>query len=99
MHKISSRATPAITTIEVDGSLDVVAVYDLQRSLDAAIHQGARRVGLDLSRVTTINDDGIRGLLRCCDTAIAAGSTLTLNGCSRPCVEALRGSHARQRQR
>lgn len=95
MHQISSQASPAITTIEVDGNLDVVGAYDLHRSLAAAIRDGAQRVSLDLSRVATIDDAGVRGLLRCCDTAIATGATLTLSGCSRPSIEALRRSRVR----
>ncbi len=99
MHQISSHASPGLTTIEVDGSLTVVSAHDLQLSLGAAVHDGARRVGLDLSRVTDIDDDGVRALMRCCDSAISAGTTLTLTGCSRPSLEALRGFHVRRAQR
>lgn len=44
MPQIMTRASSAVTTIEVDGALNTVSVYDLQRMLDAATRRGADRV-------------------------------------------------------
>lgn len=84
MHQVTSFALAEATTIEVDGRLDVVSAYDLRCSLDSALRQGARVVGLDLTRVTEADLDGVQGLRRCCDDAVAAGVVLTMTGCSRP---------------
>ena len=72
------------TASEVDGSLDVVAAYDLRRRLDVALRNRSHFVGIDLTRVTSVDPDGARGLRRCCEAAVAAGIVLTLTGCSRP---------------
>lgn len=84
MHHITSFTVAGETSIVVDGSLDVVAAYDLQCCLDAALQRGARVVGLDLTRVIDADMDGVRGLRRCCDTAVSSGVVLTMTGCSRP---------------
>lgn len=84
MHHVTSFALAEATTIEVDGRLDVVSAYDLRCSLDSALREGARSVGLDLTRVTEADLDGVQGLRRCCDDAVAAGVVLTMTGCSRP---------------
>lgn len=84
MHHITSSVVSRTTSIELDGSLDVVAAYDLQRRVDTALRQGSRFVGIDLTRVTSADLDGVRGLQRCCDAAVAAGVVLALTGCSRP---------------
>jgi ABC-type transporter Mla MlaB component len=84
MHHITSSAVAGVTSIEVDGSLDVVAAYDLRCSLDAAVRHGAHVVGLDLTRVSDADLGGVEGLQRCCDAAVAAGVVLTMTGCSRP---------------
>jgi anti-anti-sigma regulatory factor len=84
MHHVTSFAVAGATTIEVDGSLDVVSAYDLRCSLDSALRQGAHVVGLDLTRVTDADLDGVQGLRRCCEDAVAAGVVLTMTGCSRP---------------
>lgn len=84
MHHITSFAVAGATSIVVDGSLDVVAAYDLQCCVDAALRQRARFVGLDLTRVTHADLDGAEGLRRCCAAAVASGVALTLTGCSRP---------------
>ena len=99
MHHISSRATPVMTTIEVDGDLDAVSAYDLQCRVDTAIGLGVHRVGLDLSRVSSVDDTGIHGLIRVCNTAVGVGMTLSMTGCSRPTLVALRRFQARQAQR
>ena len=96
MHHVSSRAAAAMTIIVVDGDLDAVSAYDLQHTLETAIGHGVRRVGLDLSRVSSADDTGIHGLIRCCDAAVAARMQLSMIGCSRPAVLALRGFHARR---
>ena len=84
MHHITSTAKAGATTIEIDGSLDVVAAYDLRSRLEVALRQGSHYVGIDLTRVTSADVDGVRGLRRCCEAAVAAGVVLTLTGCSRP---------------
>lgn len=84
MHHITSTATADTVTIEVDGSLDVVAAYDLRARLDAALRQGLRVVEVDLTRVTSASLDGASGLERCCTAAVDAGAVLTLTGCSLP---------------
>lgn len=84
MHHITSFAVAGATTIEVDGSLDVVSTYDLRCCLDSALRQGADVVGLDLTRVTDADLDGVLGLRRCCEAAVAAGVVLSMTGCSRP---------------
>jgi anti-anti-sigma regulatory factor len=89
MHHVSSRVQSGHTTIEVDGSLDAVAVYDLHRCLDSALLGPGQSVAIDLTRVTTMDYDGVQGLGRCCDAAVAAGVVLTINGCSRPALRSL----------
>jgi anti-anti-sigma regulatory factor len=90
MHHVTCLAqTGDATTIEVDGSLDAVAAYDLQRCLGSELGRGAQSVALDLTRVTTMDHDGVRGLRRCCETAIAARVVLTIPGCSRPALQSL----------
>lgn len=84
MHHVTSTSLAGATSIEVDGRLGVVAAYDLRRHLDAAIRRGSRSIGLDLSRVTSTDADGVLGLRQCCDAAVAAGVVLALTGCSRP---------------
>ena len=84
MHHITSSTAPGGTSIEVDGSLDVVAAYDLRRRVDLSLQQGSRVIRLDLTRVTSADLDGVQGLRRCCDAAVAAGVVLSLTGCSRP---------------
>ena len=84
MHHITSTVVSRTTAIEVDGPLDVIAAYDLQRRLDRALRQGSDSVRMDLTRVTSVDPDGVRGLQRCCEAAIAAGAVLALTGCSRP---------------
>ena len=84
MHHITSSTVAGVTSIEVDGSLDVVAAYDLRSRLDAALWRRSHSVGIDLTRVTAVDIDGVRGLRRCCEAAVAAGVVLTLTGCSRP---------------
>lgn len=95
MHHVTSLAQAGHTTIEVDGSLDAVAAYDLQRCLDSALLRRAQSVALDLTRVTTMDDDGVRGLRRCCDAAVAARVVLTITGCSRPARRSLEFFEAR----
>lgn len=85
--------------MEVDGALDAVSAYDLHRGIDTAVRGGAQRVDVDLTRVVSLDDDGVRGLMRCCDTAIATGMPLTLTGCSRPSIEALKSFPRRQLER
>jgi anti-anti-sigma regulatory factor len=102
MHHITSFAVAGATTIEVDGSLDVVSAYDLRCCLDSALRQGADVVGLDLTRVTDADVDGVRGLRRCCEAAVAAGVVLTMTGCSRPLradLAAVEAGPWRERQR
>jgi len=84
MRHITTSAAGGTTSIEVDGSLDVVAAYDLCGRLDAALRDGVRVIGIDLTRVTSASVDGVRGLARCRDAAIEVGAVLTLTGCSRP---------------
>ncbi|SFB09393.1 STAS domain-containing protein [Nocardioides alpinus] len=84
MHHITSSASSGVTSIEVDGTLDVVAAYDLQCCFDVALRQGSHFVGIDLTRVTSADVDGVQGLKRCCDAAVASGIVLALTGCSRP---------------
>ncbi|RYB90207.1 STAS domain-containing protein [Nocardioides glacieisoli] len=84
MHHITSSALAGATSIEVDGTLDVVAAYDLRLRLDVALRQKSHFVGIDLTRVTSVDPDGARGLRRCCEAAVAAGVVLTLTGCSGP---------------
>ena len=84
MHRITSFAVGGATTIEVDGRLDVVAAYDLRCRVESALRQGVASVGLDLTRVTEADVDGVHGLRRCCDAAVAAGAVLAMTGCSRP---------------
>ena len=104
MHHVTSSATAGTTSIEVDGSLDVVAAYDLWRRVDAALRQGSQVIGIDLTRVTSASPEGVTGLERCCGAAIDARAVLTLTGCSRPfrkdlaAVESVR-SHRRSRRR
>lgn len=95
MRQITARASSAVTTIEVDGALNAVSVYDLQFILDTAVRRGAHRVDLDLTRVTSIDDDGMRGLSRFCQAAIADGTTLSFAGASRAATETMRGHQAR----
>ena len=95
MHHVTSLAQAGETTIEVDGSLDAVAAYDLQRCLDSALLRRAQSVALDLTRVTRMDHDGVRGLRRCCDTAVAARVVLTITGCSRPALRSLEFFEAR----
>lgn len=102
MRHIVSSAVSGATSIEVDGSLDVVAAYDLRRRVDLALRQGSRVVGIDLTRVTSADFDGVRGLQGCCDAAVAAGVVLSLTGCSRPFradLAALETSRSRSRAR
>ncbi|SEB51818.1 hypothetical protein SAMN04489844_0379 [Nocardioides exalbidus] len=84
MHHVTAFALAGTTSIEVDGSLDVVAGYDLWRRVDAALRQGSRFIGIDLTRVTSASPEGVAGLERCCGAAIDARAALTLTGCSRP---------------
>ena len=84
MHHITSSASSGVTSIEVDGSLDVVTAYDLRGRLEVALREGSHFVGIDLTRVTSADADGVRGLKRCCDAAVASGVVLALTGCSRP---------------
>lgn len=95
MHHVTTFASARATTIEVDGSLDAVTAYDLQRCLDTALLRRTQSVGLDLTRVTTVDYDGVQGLRRCCATAVAARVVLTLTGCSHPVLEALETFEAR----
>lgn len=84
MHHITSSTSSGVTSIEVDGRLDVVSAYDLRCCLEAALREGSHFVGIDLTRVTAADADGVRGLERCCDAAVASGVVLALTGCSRP---------------
>ncbi len=84
MHHITSSASSGVTSIEVDGSLDVVTAYDLRCCLEVALRDGAHFVGIDLTRVTSGDADGARGLRQCCDAAVASGVVLAVTGCSRP---------------
>jgi ABC-type transporter Mla MlaB component len=84
VHHILTSAAGGTTSIEVDGSLDVVAAYDLWSRLDGALREGTRVIGIDLTRVTSASVEGVRCLARCRDAAIEAGAVLTLTGCSRP---------------
>jgi anti-anti-sigma regulatory factor len=98
MQQITTRASSTVMTIEVDGALNAVSVYDLQLILDTTARRGTQRVDLDLTRVTHIDDDGLRGLLRFCQAAIANGTILRFSGASRAAREAMRG-HERPRTR
>lgn len=84
MHHVTASVIAGATAIEVDGRLDVVAGYDLWCRVDAALRQGSRVIGIDLTRVTSASPDGVNGLERCCGAAIDAQAVLTLTGCSRP---------------
>lgn len=99
MQEVTSRASSVITTIEVDGVLNAVSVYDLQRLVDTAVRRGSRRIDLDLTRVTNIDDDGIRGLMRFCGAAVTGGTSLTFTATSRPATQAMRRHHIRQANR
>ena len=90
MHNLHLRASSTRLVIEVDGDLDVVGGYDLSRSVDLALQAGCRRVSLDLSRVLSMDAAGVRRLRQCAQHAIAAEAVLSLEGCSRPALQALR---------
>lgn len=98
MQQISTRASSTVTTIEIDGALNAVSVYDLQVILGTTARQGSQGVDLDLTRVTHIDDDGMRGLLRVCQAAIANGTILRFTGVSRAARDAMRGQQVRMRR-
>lgn len=94
-HHVTSVVRAEETTIEVDGSLDAVAAFDLQCCLDSALVRRVKLVALDLTRVTTMDHDGVLGLRRCRDTAVEARVVLTIAGCSRPALRSLTFFEAR----
>lgn len=98
MQRITTRASSSVTTIEVDGALNAVCVYDVQRILDTEAGR-AHRVDLDLTRVTSLDDDGMRGLLRFCQAAIADGTVLRFAGVSSAATRAMTGHRARDAKR
>jgi anti-anti-sigma factor len=90
MRSIQVRASSTLLIIEVDGDLDAVGGYDLTRSVDLALRDGRRRICLDLSRVVSMDDAGFGRLRQCAHDAVAAGAELSVRGCSRPALQAIR---------
>ncbi len=85
MRRITCLTQTGDTTIEVDGSLDAVAAYDLQRCLDSALDRacavsGSRRHPRDHAgrRRRPWSQTTLRG------PAVAARVVLTITGCVAP---------------
>ena len=95
MRNLHHRASSTLLIIEVDGDLDVVAGYDLSRSVDLALRDGRRRISLDLSRVLSMDAAGFSRLRQCVQHAVAAGAELSLGACSRPALQSLRNFEGR----
>ena len=76
--------------IEVDGDLDLVRAHDLRNVFSTALQGAPGDIVLDLSRVTSADDDGISTLSWCSEQALASGRTLTWSSCSRPLARDLR---------
>lgn len=86
MFETTARRFGPVTTIEVDGPLDIIRAHDLRRTVEGAVRSGAHRIELDLSRVTGVDDLGVRGLTDACAVAIDARVPLVIVSCSRPFV-------------
>ena len=97
MYEITSQTSADVTAIELDGRLDLVSAHDLHGLVDAAIRQGSRRLHLDLSRVSDLDEAGRQGLTSCCSLAMAARVEFSMVRCSRPFVSSLRRLQSRQR--
>jgi anti-anti-sigma factor len=95
MRNIHQRASSTLLIIEVDGDLDAVGGYDLSRSVDLALHDGRRRISIDLSRVLSMDAAGVSRLRQCVRHAVAAGAELSLGACSRPALQSLRNFDGR----
>lgn len=93
MYATTARRRGRVTTVEVDGPLDVIQAHDLRRCVAAALESGAHRIELDLSRVTGVDHEGVRGLKAACAAAIAARVPLVVVRCSRPFVSEVRLLH------
>lgn len=76
--------------VEIDGTLDIVAGYDLRRVFGHALRSTTGVLSLDLSRVSAADDDGVAALRWCSEQAIAERRVLMWATCSRPLARDLR---------
>lgn len=89
MSRVAVHVTDPFVVLEVDGALDAVAAYDLRQTFAVALSTSTGVVALDLSRVTGVDDDGVRALHWCSKRAIAAQRPLVWSQCSTPLLRAL----------
>lgn len=84
MHHITLKPAPPRATIEIDGTLDLVAAYDLRQVIEVALEQACRRVSFDLSRVVRVDTSALSALLDTLRFAESQGAEINVVALSGP---------------
>jgi anti-anti-sigma factor len=79
----SRLISPVHHIISVEGALRVPFNAHVMQPLHAVLHGGARRVRLDLSRLTSIDAAGVGELVRVFNATKAAGGVLDISHANR----------------
>ena len=68
MRRVTLHHHGPAGVVEIDGTLDIVAGYDLRRVFGHALRSTTGALSLDLSRVSAADDDGVAALRWCSET-------------------------------
>jgi len=90
LHHPAERPIETSAVLEVGGVLDAVGAYDLRSCVEEALRAQAHDLLLDLSRVVTVDLDGLVALDWCVVRAAQVQARVTCGACSRPVRVALR---------
>ena len=89
MRQLRTHQSGPRVVVDLDGRLDAVNGFDLQRTVIALYSDGSRHVHLDLSQITEADVDGVAALAGCSELANSRRHILTWSRCSRPLLLAL----------
>ncbi len=84
--EIKSALDDGTATLTVLGELDIATRQQFEDEVDAVVARGARRVVIDLARLSFIDSSGLGLLIVLDENAAAAGWEL---GLTRPCGQVL----------
>ena len=90
MPGITTHRLGRTVVVELDGRLDVVSGHDLRRVFEELLVTAPTTIAMDLSRVTSVDEEGHAALTWCTERAVAARHVLLWSSCSAPMVRDLR---------
>jgi anti-anti-sigma regulatory factor len=74
----SERFSPAARVVRPTGALSATAMPELRRLISTWLSEGARRIVIDLTEVTSIDESAAAGLVVCARAARAAHAILVV---------------------